>query len=111
MSHFISNLKWAWQAHFLSLSPVTLENWVSFQDVQMILVQIFEIPYGDALAKNVKSRCVQIIVRSTDIITHLSWAIKTRLKMLQLTQTLWTKGHSLHMNSGKSHLFNGEEVF
>ena len=31
----------------------------------MILVPFFEIPYWDRLAKNVKSRCVQIILRST----------------------------------------------
>ena len=65
ISHFISNLKWAWQAHFLSHTPETLENQISLQDVQMILVPFFEIPYGNRLAKNVKSRCVQIIPRST----------------------------------------------
>ena len=31
----------------------------------MILLPFFEIPYGDRLAKNVKSRCVQIIPSST----------------------------------------------
>ena len=31
----------------------------------MILVQFFEIPYGDKLAKNVKSQYVQVIPRST----------------------------------------------
>ena len=32
----------------------------------MILPPFFEIHYGDRLAKNVKSQCVQIIPRSTD---------------------------------------------
>ena len=31
----------------------------------MILVPFFEIPYGDRLAKNVNSQCVQVIPRST----------------------------------------------
>ena len=31
----------------------------------MILVPFFQIPHGDRLAKNVKSRCVQVIPRST----------------------------------------------
>ena len=31
----------------------------------MILVPFFKIPHRDRLAKNVKSRCVQIIPRST----------------------------------------------
>ena len=70
ISHFISNLKWAWQAHFLSLCPVTLEH---FQDVQMMLVPFFEIPYGDRLAKNVKSRCFQIIPRSKVTIMHIKF--------------------------------------
>ena len=30
----------------------------------MILVPFFEIPHGDRLDKNVKSRCVQVIPRS-----------------------------------------------
>ena len=48
----------------MSHGPVTLENWISFLDVQMILVPFFEIPHGDRLAKNVKSLCVQVIPRS-----------------------------------------------
>ena len=36
----------------------------------MILVTFFKIPYRDRLAKNVKSRCVQIIPRSTDEYFH-----------------------------------------
>ena len=51
----------SWSAH----SPVTLENWISFQDGQMILIPFFEIPYGKRLAKNVKSQYVQVIPKST----------------------------------------------
>ena len=64
MSNLVSNVKWAWQATFLRHNPVTLENYMSFQDVQMILVPYSKIPHRDRLAKNVKSRCVQIILRS-----------------------------------------------
>ena len=64
MRNLSSNLKWVWLTHFLSHSPVTLENWISFWAVQMILV-LFKIPHGDWLAKNDKSRCVQVIPRST----------------------------------------------
>ena len=32
----------------------------------MILVTFFKIPHRDRLAKNVKSRCVQVILRSTN---------------------------------------------
>ena len=30
----------------------------------MILVSFFKIPHGDRLAKNIKSRCVQVLPRS-----------------------------------------------
>ena len=37
ISGFIGNLssnsKWTWKAHFLSNSPLALENWISFRDV------------------------------------------------------------------------------
>ena len=72
MSSLISNFKWAWQAHFLSHSPVTLEDLTSFQDGQMIIVLYFEIPHGYRLAKNDKSLCVQVIPRSTPSNTHLT---------------------------------------
>ena len=39
----ILNFKWAWQAQFLSHTPVTLKFTVFFIDVQMILVSFFEI--------------------------------------------------------------------
>ena len=69
MNRFIGNLssnwKWAWQAQFLSYWPITLENWISFRDVQMVLVSFFEIPYGDRLTKNVQKLRVQVIPRST----------------------------------------------
>ena len=66
MSYFISNLKWVWQGHILPHSPLTLENQISFKDVQIILVPFFEIPYGDRLAKNVKKLHVRVIPRSTN---------------------------------------------
>ena len=36
------NLKWVWQAHFLSHTPVTVENCVSLIDVEMILIIFFD---------------------------------------------------------------------
>ena len=69
MHRFIHNLssnwQWAWQAQFLSYWPITLENWISFRDVQMILVSFFEIPYVDRLTKNVQKLHVQVIPKST----------------------------------------------
>ena len=56
----------AWKAHFLNHNPETFENSISFRDVQMLLLSIFEIPYGERLAKNVQKRYVQVIPRSTD---------------------------------------------
>ena len=61
----------AWKAHFLSNNPETLENWIPFRDVQMLLLSIFEIPYEERLAKNVQKRYVQVIPRSTPRQTKL----------------------------------------
>jgi len=55
MRNLSSNLKWAWQAHFLSHSSVTFENWIYFGDVQRILLPYLKIPHGDRLDKNVKN--------------------------------------------------------
>ena len=60
-----SKSKWAWEAHFLSHNPEILENWITSQDVQMLLLSFFEIPYGERLAKNVRKQYVQVIPRST----------------------------------------------
>ena len=43
MPFSILNFKWAWQAHFLGHTPVTLKFYVFFIDVQMLLVSFFEI--------------------------------------------------------------------
>ena len=59
-----SNKKGAWNAFFLSYSPLTLENWISFRDVEMILVTFFEIPNGYRVAKYVRKLHVQVIPRS-----------------------------------------------
>ena len=40
----ILNFKWAWQAQFLSHTPVTLKFYVFFIDVQMILISFLKIP-------------------------------------------------------------------
>ena len=38
----ILNFKWVWQAQFLSHTPQILKNYVSFIDVQMILLSFFD---------------------------------------------------------------------
>ena len=65
MGKLSSKSKWAWRAHFLSHNPEILENWITFKDVQMLLLSFFEIPNGEKLAKNVQKRYVQVILRST----------------------------------------------
>ena len=50
----------------MSLDPEILENWISFKDVQMLLLSFFELPYADRLAKNVQKRYIQVILRSMD---------------------------------------------
>ena len=100
MNRFIGNLssnwKWAWQAQFLSYWPIILENWISFKDVQMLLLSFFEIPYGDRLAENVQKQYVQVIPRSTDYETKtlpLDQQVKnfsfTELEVVFLYQVLW----------------------
>ena len=69
IGNFSLNWKWAWQAQFLSYWPITLENWISFRDVQMILVPFFKILNGYRVAKNVRKLHVQVIPRSRDCIT------------------------------------------
>ena len=41
----ILNFKWVWQTQFLSHTSQSLKSYVSFIDVQMILVSFFDIPY------------------------------------------------------------------
>ncbi len=42
MTNYISKLKWAWQAQFLSHILVILKNNVFFEDKQMILLPLFD---------------------------------------------------------------------
>ena len=42
MANYVSNLKWAWQAQFLSHILVILKNNVFFEDKQMILLSLFD---------------------------------------------------------------------
>ena len=50
----------------------------------MILVPFFEIPHRDRLAKNVKSRCVQIIPRFTTKVVHTVHFLKDHVSALKL---------------------------
>ena len=50
----------------MSHNPKILENWITFKDVQMLLLSFFEIPFVEKLAKNVQKQYVQVIPRSTD---------------------------------------------
>ena len=53
------------EGSILSYNPETLENWIYFRDVQMILVPCFEIPNGYRVVKNVRKLRVQVIPSST----------------------------------------------
>ena len=48
----------------MSHNTETLENCISLRNVQ-ILLSVFEVPYGERLAKNVQKRYVQVIPRFT----------------------------------------------
>ena len=52
IAHFVSKLKWAWQAQFLSHILVSLKNNVFFEDKQMILLSLFDISTGFRFQKN-----------------------------------------------------------
>ena len=58
---WISKFKRAWQAQFLSYNLETLEKWVFFEDVQMILVSFFHIPAGFQLRKNLFESAIQVL--------------------------------------------------
>ena len=45
------NLKWVWQAHFLSHTPVIFENCVFFLVVEMILLTFFDTPNQKSLIR------------------------------------------------------------
>ena len=55
MSNLSSILKWAWQAHFWSHRPVTLQNYTFSEYVQMILLALFKISYNKKFEKNPKA--------------------------------------------------------
>ena len=56
---YISKLKWARQAQFLSHILVILRNSVFFEDKQMILLSLFDISTGFRFPKNLKSCSIQ----------------------------------------------------
>ena len=80
MGKLSSKSKWAWKAHFLSHNPEILENWITFRDVQMLLLSFFEIPYVEKLAKNVQKQYVQVIPRSTNRVNELNSKIVVIVK-------------------------------
>ena len=47
-----SKLKWAWQAHFLSYDIVTLQNYLSLEGLQMILVALLDFFSSLGFGKN-----------------------------------------------------------
>ena len=55
MSNLSSILKWAWQAHFWSHRPVTLQNCTFSEYAQMILQALFKISYNKKFEKNPKA--------------------------------------------------------
>ena len=61
MAYYISKLKWAWQAQFLSHILVSLKNDVFFEDEQMILLSLFDISAGFRFTKNLKELGVHFL--------------------------------------------------
>ena len=61
MTNYISKLKWAWRAQFLSHIFVILKISVFFEDKQMILVSFFDIFAGFRFQKNLKSLPIQFL--------------------------------------------------
>ena len=59
MANYISKLKWAWQAQFLSHVLVILKNNVFFEGKQMILLSLFDISTGFTFPKHLKSLPIQ----------------------------------------------------
>ena len=83
MGKLSSKSKWSWKAHFLSHNPEIMQNWITFKDVQMLLLSFFEIPYLDKLAKNVQKRYVQVIPRSTNYSTLKCPYYRHKMKFLK----------------------------
>ena len=61
MGNYISKLKWAWQAQFLSYVLLILRNNLFFEDKQMILLSLFDISAGLRFQKNLKSFPIQFL--------------------------------------------------
>ena len=80
MAYYISKLKWAWQAQFLSHILVRLKNSVFFEDKQMILVSFFDIFAGFRFQKNLKSLPIQFL--------RYPWSSQSNLSSLFLTKSL-----------------------
>ena len=58
--NYISKLKWAWQAQFLSYVLLILRNNLFFEDKQMILLSLFDISTSFRFQKNLKSFPIQV---------------------------------------------------
>ena len=61
MTNYISKLRWAWQARFLSHILVILKNCVYFEDKQTTLVSFFDIFTGFRFPKNLNSLPIQFL--------------------------------------------------
>ena len=62
-------LKWMWQAQFLSYTLVTLQNYVFFKDVEIMLVPFFGFSTGFRLRKNSLQSAVHIFSSPCIVIT------------------------------------------
>ena len=61
MVNYISKLKWAWQAQFLSHILVILKNNVFFEDKQMVLLSLFDIFTGFRFTKKLYESTIQTL--------------------------------------------------
>ena len=80
MGNYISKLKWAWQAQFLSYVLLILRNNLFFEDKQMILLSLFDISAGLRFQKNLKSFPIQFL-------SHL-WLSLVPIELLKEMLTL-----------------------
>ena len=87
------SLKWVWQAHFSSHSPVTFENGVSFIDVVMVLLTFFDTPNQKSLIWRFQFAVMEHIFHPVSSLPHLYTSfVKYNLKINHIPHSIfWGK--------------------
>ena len=79
-----SKLKWAWKAQFFSYALQIFKKYVFFEDVQMMLLWLFEFSDSLKVAKNPKafqSRYSEVFAQSYDQINEFARVLIEALNM------------------------------